>query len=64
VPYSLAGGAGVRLGLALLKPDGRFGYAGQQRWLGLPAEGIRDVVRIYTLVIPLFLLASLVEFLT
>lgn len=63
VPYSLAGGTGVRLGLAFLMPKGRWGYSASERWLGLPSEGVRDVVRIYILIIPLFLLASLVEFL-
>jgi hypothetical protein len=63
IPYSLAGGTGIRLGLALVMPAGRYGYPDAQRWFGLPAEGVRDVVRIYTLIVPLFLVASLVEFL-
>lgn len=63
IPYSLAGGAGVRLGLAFLFPKGRYGYPASERWLGLPAEGVRDVGRIYALIAPLFLVASLVEFL-
>jgi hypothetical protein len=63
LPYSLAGGAGIRLGLAFVFPKGRYGYPASGRWLGLPAEGVHDVVRIYALVAPLFLLASLVEFL-
>lgn len=63
VPYSLAVGAGVRLGLGFLMPKGRYGYSSGERWLGLPAEGVRDVARIYVLVVPLFLVASLVEFL-
>jgi uncharacterized membrane protein SpoIIM required for sporulation len=63
LPYSLAGGTGVRLGLGFLRPNGRFGYPGSAKWLGLPAEGVRDVLRIYALVVPLFLVASLVEFL-
>jgi hypothetical protein len=63
IPYSLAGGTGVRLGLAFLMPKGRWGYPASERWLGLPAEGVRDVGRIYTLIVPLFLVASLVEFL-
>jgi hypothetical protein len=63
VPYSLAVGAGVRLGLGFSMPKGRYGYSGGERWLGLPAEGVRDVARIYVLVVPLFLVASLVEFL-
>lgn len=63
LPYSLAGGTGVRLGLGFLRPNSRFGYPGSARWLGLPAEGVRDVLCIYAVVIPLFLAASLVEFL-
>jgi hypothetical protein len=63
VPYSLAAAAGIRLGLAFAMPKSRYGYPGSERWLGLPSEGVRDVLRVYTLVVPLFLLASLVEFL-
>jgi hypothetical protein len=63
IPYSLAGGTGIRLGLAVLMPKGRWGYPASERWLGLPAEGVRDVGRIYTLIVPLFLVASLIEFL-
>jgi uncharacterized membrane protein SpoIIM required for sporulation len=60
IPYSLAGGAGVNLGLAFLWP--RPSYEGE-KWLGLPKEALRDVLRIYILVIPLFLAASFLEFL-
>jgi len=63
IPYSLAGGAGIRLGLAVLFPKGRYAYPASERWLGFPAEGVRDIFRIYELLVPLFLLASLVEFL-
>ena len=62
IPYSLAGGAGVRLGLGYVFPKGRFGYVGR-RWFGFPVAGLQDVGWIYTLVVPLFLIASLVEFL-
>jgi hypothetical protein len=62
VPYSLAVGGRVRLGLGFSMPKGRYGYSSGERWLGLPAEGVRDVGRIYVLVVPLFLIASLVEF--
>ncbi len=62
IPYTLAGGAGVRLGLAYVFPRSRYGYAGARR-LGFPLEAVRDVGWIYTLVAPLFLVASLVEFL-
>jgi len=60
VPYSLAGGAGVNLGLAYLRPQSF--YRGE-KWIGLPKEAVRDVLRIYCLVVPLFLVASLWEFL-
>lgn len=63
IPYSLAGGTGIRLGLAVLFPKGPYGYPASERWIGLPAEGLREVVRIYALLVPLFLGASLVEFL-
>jgi hypothetical protein len=62
VPYSLATGAGVNLGMALLRPPP---YYQDQKWLGLlPIEALRDIGRIYALVIPLFLAASLWEFLS
>ena len=61
VPYSLAGGAGVMLGLAYYRR--RRGVAVAERWLGLPAEAVRDVLRVYIVVVPLLLIASLWEFL-
>jgi hypothetical protein len=64
IPYTLAGGTGVRLGLALIFPKGHWGYPTRERWMGLPTEGVRDVGRIYLLIVPMFLIASLVEFLT
>jgi uncharacterized membrane protein SpoIIM required for sporulation len=60
IPYSITGGAGVNMGLAFLKP--RPEYQGK-KWLGIPAEAIRDVLRIYLVAAPLFLMASLWEFL-
>ena len=59
IPYVLSGGAGVNTGLSLYRP--RSFYQGE-KWLGIPKEAIRDVFRIYLLVVPLFLLASLWEF--
>ncbi|HSB89718.1 MAG TPA: stage II sporulation protein M [Anaerolineales bacterium] len=59
IPYSLAGGAGVRLGLAYLRRP----KSGEPTWIGLPQEALRDVLWIYTLVVPLFAIASLWEFL-
>jgi hypothetical protein len=60
VPYSLAGGVGVNLGVAFLRP--RPYYMGT-KWIGLPKEAILDVLRVYAVVVPLFLVASLIEFL-
>lgn len=59
IPYVLSGGAGVNMGLAFYRP--KSFYQGE-KWLGIPKEAIRDVFRIYLLVVPLFLLASLWEF--
>lgn len=59
IPYSLAGGAGVRVGLAYLR---RRRNPGPQ-WMGLPREAVADVLWNYVLVVPLFALASLWEFL-
>ena len=60
IPYSLAGGAGVMLGLSFYR-----NYANRQvpKWIGLPQAAVVDVARIYCLVVPLFLVASLWEFL-
>jgi len=60
IPYTLAGGAGVNLGLAFLRR--RPPYDGE-RWLSIPKEALYDVGRVYILVVPLFLIASLWEFL-
>ncbi len=59
IPYILAGGAGVNLGLARVRPVGD--YSGPQ-FLGVPQEAIRDAGRIYLLVVPLFAVASAFEF--
>lgn len=59
IPYTLASGAGINLGFAYLRPAP---YYQGDKWLGLPKEAVRDVLRIYVLVVPLFLTASLVEF--
>ena len=62
IPYSLAVGAGVNGGIALLRPAQ---YYQGQKWLGIfPKEALLDVARIYALVMPLFLVASLWEFLS
>ncbi len=60
IPYSLSGGAGVNLGLSLYRSKP---YYQGEKWLGIPKEGIWDALRIFLLVVPLFLIASLWEFL-
>ncbi len=59
IPYSLAGGAGVHLGISYFRLRSNRQEA---KWLGLPKNVVLDVVNIYLLVIPLFLIASLWEF--
>lgn len=59
IPSTLAGGAGVNMGLAYFRP--RSFYQGE-KWLGIPKEAIRDMLRIYLIVVPLLLVASLWEF--
>jgi uncharacterized membrane protein SpoIIM required for sporulation len=61
IPYALAGGAGVKLGLAYFQ---RGSESEGGRWLGYPKEAIWDVVRILVLTIPFVLLANLWEFLS
>jgi hypothetical protein len=60
IPYTLAGAAGVNLGLALLRPAAC--YQGEKWWI-VPKEALRDAARLYVLVVPLFAVASLWEFL-
>jgi hypothetical protein len=59
IPYSLAGGVGVNLGIASFRP--RPFYRGEKLF-SLPKEAIWDVFRVYVLIVPLFLVASLWEF--
>jgi hypothetical protein len=56
MPYMLSGGIGVNLGLALFRPKP---YYQGKKWLGIPIEAVRDVLWIYLLVIPLFLIHRL-----
>ena len=60
IPYSLAGGAGVYLGLAYYR---LHSHPPPARWYEMPRPELLDVARIYLLIIPLFLIASLWEFL-
>lgn len=59
IPSILAAGAGVNLGLSLYRTKP---YYQGPKWLGVSREAVRDIFRIYLLVIPLGLLASLFEF--
>jgi uncharacterized membrane protein SpoIIM required for sporulation len=60
--YSLAGGAGVNLGVSMFRP--RTFYQGS-KWPGnFPREAVRDVLRIYVLVIPVLGIGSFWEFLS
>lgn len=62
VPYSIAVGEGVNVGIAIFRNPP---YYEGRKWFGiLPEEALRDVARIYLIVIPLFLIASLWEFLS
>ena len=62
VPYSMAVGAGVNVGIAMFRTPP---YYEGRKWFGiLPVEALRDMARIYLIVIPLFLIASLWEFLS
>ena len=58
IPYSIAGGMGVYLGVgswrALRRPT--------PTWLGLPKDRVRDTLVAYAAVVPLFFIASLWEF--
>ncbi len=60
IPYTLAAGAGDNVGCAYFRQIPS--YRGV-KWLGYPKEAIFDALRIYLLVVPLLLGASLWEFL-
>jgi hypothetical protein len=60
IPYSLAGGAGLNMGYACYWH--RDCYQAE-KWMGIPGEALRDTLRIYMIIIPLMLIASLWEFL-
>jgi len=57
--FTLAGGAGLHLGLAFLRKQGPF--VGPS-WFRLPKPALVDVGRLYLLVVPLFAAGSLWEF--
>ena len=61
IPYSIAGGVGVRLGVgAWAQLRSKTTTA---TWLGLPTDRLRDALLAYVVIAPLFLIASLWEFL-
>jgi hypothetical protein len=59
LPYSIVGGAGINIGISLYRCSAR--YSGP-RWWSFPLEALRDGWRLVVLAIPLFLIASLIEF--
>lgn len=60
--YSLAAGAGINLGVAMFRPKPCYQGA---KWLrSFPQEAVRDVLRVYVLVIPVLGIASFWEFLS
>ena len=59
IPYSIAGGMGVYLGVGSWRALRRT----TDSWLGLPKDRLRDVALAYVVIVPLFLIASLFEFL-
>jgi hypothetical protein len=61
IPYTLAAGAGLNLGLTYFRP--RTEYAGE-KWQGYPKQAIWDFVRIIVFIIPFVVLANLWEFLS
>lgn len=61
IPYSLAAGAGLNLGLSYFRP--RRDYPGE-KWRGYPKEAIWDFVRIVVLTAPFVAVANLWEFLS
>src|ERR1017187_10442901 len=60
--YSLAVGSGVNVGVSLFRP--RSWYQGGKFARIFPGEALLDMLRIYALATPLFLAASLWEFLS
>ncbi len=61
-PYSIATGAGINVGISMLRPP--LWYQGEKWARIFPRESLRDLARVYVFVIPLFLVASLWEFLS
>lgn len=63
VPYSLASATGVNIGIAAFASGERTGYPGPRMpHLRIPYEAIRDAGWIWAISLPLFVFASLFEF--
>lgn len=60
IPYSIAGGVGVRLGIGAWR-DMRG--SSRPSMLGLRTDRLRDLALAYVVIVPLFLIAALWEFL-
>ena len=60
IPYSIAGGVGVRLGVGAWR---QIRAPTANTWLGLPRDRLGDALAAYLIIAPLFLMASLFEFL-
>jgi uncharacterized membrane protein SpoIIM required for sporulation len=60
IAYTLAGGAGVKLGVRTYRAWNDRSVA---KWWFMPKDAARDVLWIYSAAAPLFLIASMVEFL-
>jgi hypothetical protein len=61
LPYSLAAGAGIRLGRSYYWPTEAERTA--PKWLRLPVPALRDLLWVYAVVVPCFAIASAWEFL-
>jgi len=61
IPYALAAGAGIKLGVTYFRGGSEYGG---DRWLGYPKQAIWDFVRILVLIIPFVAVANLWEFLS
>jgi uncharacterized membrane protein SpoIIM required for sporulation len=61
IPYSLAAGVGVNLGWSIVRP--RVEYRGS-KWYGISVQALRDAALVYVLIVPIFFIASLWEFLS
>ncbi len=60
--YSISIGAGVNMGIAMLRPAAH--YQGEKLLRIFPKEALRDWGRLYLVAIPIFLVGSLWEFLS